>query len=362
MRISILMLTFLTFFITILHLFRLKQIVEHYDHNYPRRFEKQDTKLTLVIICHNKVKEFDSMLRSLSQVKGIKDTNIIVSQSETNSDVYNVAKSYNLTTIQHTDPGVKIENRLARHFKWTFDMVFDLNRDLDGVIVLEDDFLFSPDFLEYFKLTIPLLDTDDKLFTVSAWNDIGFKKNTMDPHKLRRVTFFPGLGWYLTRSMWINRLRYIWKDSDWDWVVRKFVNENNMEIIIPEISRDYHAAKTGTYMNSRLFRQFFERINYNKDETFEWYPTDVENVASYRSYHNAMVEMIQDTNVKKIWIDDTGKLRNKLFAKKFNVWHEPERGSWYGIRLIWNGKSYTMLIDIVNYPVWKNYRLPNDTL
>jgi hypothetical protein len=296
------------------------------------------------------------MLSSLFKVRGIFDVNILVSQSGIDQRVSDIADSYKLRTIQHIDDGVKIENRLARHFKWTFEQVFSIYSESEGVIVIEDDFLFSPDFLEYFELTIPLLKIDPTLFTISAWNDIGFKQNTNDLHGLRRTTFFPGLGWYLTRDMWENNLKDIWPDSDWDWVIRKFIDKNKMEIIIPEISRDYHAASTGTYMKKWLFDQYFKNINYNTNASFRWKGnSDIEHVMSSDHYRYKIIKMLQDNSVEKVWIDDNNMLKSKSSAKKYGVWHEPERGAWNGIRIIWNGSGYTLLIDIVNYPEWKHY-------
>ena len=43
----------------------------------------------------------------------------------------------------------------------------------DCVIVLEEDLIVSPDFLYYFHYLKPLLDKDETLLTVSAWNDNG---------------------------------------------------------------------------------------------------------------------------------------------------------------------------------------------
>jgi hypothetical protein len=51
----------------------------------------------------------------------------------------------------------------------------ELRPNAPGVIVVEDDFLFSPDFLEYFHHTAPILERDPTTFILSAWNDNGLK-------------------------------------------------------------------------------------------------------------------------------------------------------------------------------------------
>lgn len=69
----------------------------------------------------------------------------------------------------------------------------------------EDDLDVSPDLFEYFLGTLPILQADPTLWCVSAWNDNG-KLGLIEqdaPHLLHRTDFFPGLGWMLTKSTWL---------------------------------------------------------------------------------------------------------------------------------------------------------------
>lgn len=321
-------------------------------------------KILILILCHDKTNDFKNMLNSLLKVRGIPSrVDILVSQSGTNMDIHDIASYHGLNIIQHDDSKLKLENRLANHFKWSFDVAFELFPHNNGLIVLEDDFLFSPDFLEYFELTIPVLSTDPTLFTVSAWNDIGFKQNTNDIHNIKRVSFFPGLGWYLSRTMWENNLKHIWPSSDWDWVVRKYVEMNKLDILIPEISRDYHAANTGTYMKKHLFNQYFRDIALNNDISFRWDSKDISHV-DIDSYMVFMVSQLQNNNNKIIFISDKRVLQSRSFANKYHVWHEPNRGAWRGIRMIWDKttKQYILIVNLRSNPEWSFYRRPSVTL
>ena len=40
------------------------------------------------------------------------------------------------------------------------------------------------------------------MFAISAWNDNGFLGIASDPYSLRRTSYFPGLGWLLTRHLY----------------------------------------------------------------------------------------------------------------------------------------------------------------
>ena len=63
----------------------------------------------------------------------------------------------------------------------------------------------APDFFEYFSAAYPLLTKDPSLWCVSAWNDNG-KSNLIDTshgETLYRSDFFPGLGWMITKDLWL---------------------------------------------------------------------------------------------------------------------------------------------------------------
>ena len=52
---------------------------------------------------------------------------------------------------------------LAQHYKWAIDRIF-LEKKHSHLIIAEDDMLFSPDFVAYFKQTAVLLERDPSLW------------------------------------------------------------------------------------------------------------------------------------------------------------------------------------------------------
>lgn len=62
--------------------------------------------------------------------------------------------------------------KLADHFKWVLNKVFD-ELHAKRVVILEDDMKISNDFFEFMGATSVLLDVDETLMAVSAWNDNG---------------------------------------------------------------------------------------------------------------------------------------------------------------------------------------------
>ena len=82
---------------------------------------------------------------------------------------------------------------LAQHYKWGLDRAF-IERQHSHVIIVEDDMLFSPDFLRYFEAMAVLLERDSSLFCISAWNDNGRQEDfEWSPHRMFRTSYFPGL-------------------------------------------------------------------------------------------------------------------------------------------------------------------------
>ena len=81
---------------------------------------------------------------------------------------------------------------LTQHYKWGLDRLFFQGGHSHAIIV-EDDMLFSPDFLGLFEATAPLLDSDPSLWCISSWNDNGLKffdwgaTRLVPPHPARRM-------------------------------------------------------------------------------------------------------------------------------------------------------------------------------
>ncbi len=67
-----------------------------------------------------------------------------------------------------------------------------MQRNHSHVVIVEDDMLFSPDFLLMFKATAPLLDRDPMLWCVSTWNDNGLKTFEWQPTRMVLVWWVYG--------------------------------------------------------------------------------------------------------------------------------------------------------------------------
>ncbi|XP_014672853.1 PREDICTED: alpha-1,3-mannosyl-glycoprotein 2-beta-N-acetylglucosaminyltransferase-like [Priapulus caudatus] len=151
--------------------------------------------------------------------------------------------------------------KIARHYRWALNQAFH-ELKYDTVIIVEDDLDVAPDFFEYFAATYRVLKADPTLWCVSAWNDNG-KPSLIanDPELLHRTDFFPGLGWMLQKSTWLE-LEPKWPITFWDDWMRHPDQRKGRACIRPEISRTITFGKIGV-SKGQYFEQHLKFIKLN---------------------------------------------------------------------------------------------------
>ena len=101
-------------------------------------------------------------------------------------------------------------------------------------------------------------DSDPTLFVVSAWNDNGLRGKVADKANIYRSGFFPGLGWLLSRRLWEEELQPKWPHEHWDHWMRDNAQRRNRDSVFPEVPRDYHAGRKGTFMDEYHHNRYFK--------------------------------------------------------------------------------------------------------
>jgi alpha-1,3-mannosyl-glycoprotein beta-1,2-N-acetylglucosaminyltransferase len=115
-------------------------------------------------------------------------------------------------------------------------------------VILEEDIEISRVF--FFSLmnaTADILNNDDMLLAISAYNDNGNENQVLDHKRLVRSDFFPGLGWMITRETWDGPsahpdagLKGKWPDGFWDDWIRESNIRRGRQTLRPEVSRTFH--------------------------------------------------------------------------------------------------------------------------
>ncbi|CUE71398.1 glycosyltransferase family 13, putative [Bodo saltans] len=185
---------------------------------------------------------------------------------------------------------------LAAHYKWILDQLFKGPVKHSHVIILEDDMRVSHDFLEMFESLAPILEIDPTVWCISSWNDNGFRSFELPTDRFFRSSYFPGLGWMLKRSLWVDELSDRFPEDNWDHWMRATTTSRSRECVSPWMSRNYNMGSGGATANEEFYAQFLEPITLYRGQPIAYgdvryllnhdYYVDIENrVASVPPSH-----------------------------------------------------------------------------
>ncbi|KAL3318371.1 mannosyl (alpha-1,3-)-glycoprotein beta-1,2-N-acetylglucosaminyltransferase, partial [Cichlidogyrus casuarinus] len=275
---------------------------------------------------------------------------IFVSQDGTDAPTKAAIESFNenVTLIFHQPKSSRpIDSKLSegyfylsQHYKDTIDKLF-IERNYTSLIILEDDLEVSPDFFHYFSTTLPILKKDSSIYCVSAWNDNG-KDGLIDkyqPELLYRSDFFPGLGWMLLRSLWLE-IREGWPAGFWDEYMREPGVRKTRACIRPELGRTTTFGLKGV-SGGQFFNDHLRYIvKYDKEETVNFDRAENFNLLgdkeSYDKWWTNKVysaELLQvdlripETRPKTIYrVEYKNKKHFERLAKKFSIMSDSKRG------------------------------------
>lgn len=224
--------------------------------------------LPVAIIASNRPNYLYRMIRSVLSAQGADPSKITVFIDGYFEEPLAVARLFSIRGIQHTPISSK-NARISQHYKASLTTTFNLYPDAKFMIILEEDLDVSPDIFWYFYQLLPLLEEDQSLYCVSAWNDQGYEHTVGDPAMLYRIETMPGLGWILKRNMYKEELEPKWPTPDkfWDWDMWMRLPENRQEreCIIPDISRTYHFGSKGLNMHPYFQEMYFKKHALNTE-------------------------------------------------------------------------------------------------
>lgn len=220
----------------------------------------------VAVIAGNRPNYLYRMLRSLLSANGVNPNMITVFIDGYYEEPMDVVELFGLKGVQHTPISIK-NARVSQHYKASLTATFNLHPDANYAIVLEEDLDISIDFFSFLSQTIGLLDEDESLYCISAWNDQGYEHTAEDPSLLYRVENMPGLGWVLKRSLYKDELEPKWptpeKLWDWDMWMRMPEQRRGRECVIPDVSRTYHFGIIGLNMNGYFHEVYFKKHKFN---------------------------------------------------------------------------------------------------
>ncbi|CEO94326.1 alpha-1,3-mannosyl-glycoprotein 2-beta-N-acetylglucosaminyltransferase [Plasmodiophora brassicae] len=171
--------------------------------------------------------------------------------------------SENAGSPQEYMPDLSVYYKISAHFKSILRRaMIDSATSYHGLLFIEDDMEFAPDFLSYFAYSAPFLaENSETTLCVSAWNDHGQSHLVADPKKLLRADIFPGLGWMMTRAVALE-LYAKWPFGFWDDWLREPGQRLGRSCVFPEINRVKTFGKVGS-SGGEFFDQYLAPIQLN---------------------------------------------------------------------------------------------------
>lgn len=226
--------------------------------------------------------------------------------------------------------------KIARHYGWALNKTFfELN--YDTVLIVEDDLELSVDFFEYFLALQPILKSDPTLFCISAWNDNGKAGLVADDSDLlHRSDFFPGLGWMMTKNMWLE-MHQRWPKTFWDDWIRQPDQRRDRACIRPEISRTKTFGKIGV-SNGLFYEKHLKFIQLNKkfvpftSKDLSYLKKDNYDVAFVKEVYGSppvtLTQLMRGSLEAKgaVRITYTSKEQFKIIAKKLSIMDDFKSG------------------------------------
>ena len=329
--------------------------------------------IPVTIIASNRPHYLYNMLRSLLSAQGANKEMITVFIDGYFEEPLEVTKLFGLRGIQHTPIGVK-NARISQHYKASLTATFNLFPQALYAIILEEDLDVSPDLFSYFSQTSRLLEEDDSLYCISAWNDQGYEHTAEDPSLLYRVETMPGLGWMLKRDFYKEELETRWptpeKLWDWDMWMRLPEIRKGRECVVPDVSRTYHFGSSGLNMNSYFHDTYFKKHAFNRVPYIKLKNVDSVKKDNYEQTIQTMLEkaivldhskspcednFIPDTRNEVyamfIKMDRPGDYKTWLqVAKCFKIWDLDPRGYHKSMWRLWFKGNHILIVGVPNSP------------
>eukprot|EP01059_Diplonema_ambulator_P011591 TRINITY_DN21590_c0_g1_i1.p1 TRINITY_DN21590_c0_g1~~TRINITY_DN21590_c0_g1_i1.p1 ORF type:complete len:465 (+),score=162.84 TRINITY_DN21590_c0_g1_i1:675-2069(+) len=271
--------------------------------------DKQGTIAVVMFVYRRDATFRKAMSRVLDVIDGDKAFRVFASQDGTEFPLVTEAiesygdKVVHLTHERNDSGATAKEKRLhfepyyaiSHHYGWALNEIMSVAA-YDRVIVLEEDIEVAGDFFSYMKAASPLLDKDDTLFCVSAWNDNGKAELVQSSTALYRTDFFPGLGWMFARSFW-EEFGPIWPQGFWDDWLRQPKHRKGRACIRPEVPRSFMWCDEGGVSKGQFCRQYLSHMKlenkaidwdsvqlsmYEKDNYDEWLDNIVDKATTIR--------------------------------------------------------------------------------
>uniref|UniRef100_A0A7S4KLP6 Uncharacterized protein n=1 Tax=Guillardia theta TaxID=55529 RepID=A0A7S4KLP6_GUITH len=344
--------------------------------------------LPIAVVAYNREMYLRRCLTSLLSVRGVKRSSITVYQDGFEASTSQAATSMGVAIKHHVRKELKESAAyIADHYKFVLSDVF-ADESVQFCIVVEEDMVFAPDFLEFFLLYAPVMKKDATVYCVSAYNDNGFETLALDSSQVYRTEWFIGLGWLALREIVTHEWLPHWPETHWDHWLREDEQRKGRECLFPEVPRDFHIGERGANMDAMHYRRYDSRLKLND------LPDHIQMVSPESlllgNYEEMLGNMLAAShvvrNLKELdliteyqscsqpWVvyyegglsnhtlNSQGHITSstpwKPISNFFGLWHEPRRGIHRGLHRFHFRNKCVLLVDA--FSVYARNHMPRD--
>ncbi|XP_071515435.1 protein O-linked-mannose beta-1,2-N-acetylglucosaminyltransferase 1-like [Panulirus ornatus] len=222
--------------------------------------------IPVVVVTANKPRHLYRLVRNLFTIPGAGQTEVLVAVDGLHQETLALAKVMGVDVVVHRPEG-NHNTRTNANIRFALYSVFRRFPRADKAIVLEDDLLLSPDFLRFFHQAAWLLNNDQTIFCVNAFNSNSLPDIAADPGKVLRSESFPMYGWMVrrryARQVIVNWIPY--GPGDWDWWLMRAWAQRGRDVASPEVSRTFHAGTAGAHVDGFEQHIYYNRIMTSRD-------------------------------------------------------------------------------------------------
>ena len=178
------------------------------------RNENERARIAIVVVAYNRPEYFKRVLDSLSNCESIEMYDVYFFLEPGNAEVLRLAWAFDASRrrIVKRNP-----QRLGAHKNKKRAMSFGFEV-ADFVIMIEDDTTLSPDALRFFQFARDQYESDQNVFTVSAYADNCRQEDSTVPsiyhHTIARRRHYTPWVWGTWKDRWISDLKDQW--DGWD--------------------------------------------------------------------------------------------------------------------------------------------------
>ncbi|XP_014285919.1 protein O-linked-mannose beta-1,2-N-acetylglucosaminyltransferase 1 [Halyomorpha halys] len=193
---------------------------------------------TPIIVISGSLSSLVITLETLIYQPGIHSASVFVIHTESQTKVPQVCQIFGFRNILlNATYNDTTNDKISFGLKFIHE-AFPLKK---YAIVIEEGLILSPDFLFYHGQFIHILEKDNSIIGVSAWNPYGYKSVSGNYSWAYRVESFPGLGFLIRmdifcKSMMDNMRNCCFKKTylGWNTILQEY---KDAHIIIPDVSR-----------------------------------------------------------------------------------------------------------------------------